>query len=239
MKVTILGSGGAGGVPMISRGWGRCDPNEPRNRRLRPSILVENEGSRLLVDTSPDLREQLITVGVNTLDGVIVTHDHADHIHGIDDLREVNRVMNAYLDLWARRDVLDGIARRFDYVFQVIDLGMVPVYKPVLTPRPIEGPFRVGGIDVIPFDQDHGYCRSTGLRFGPIAYSTDVVELPEESFEAIEGVEIWIVGCLIDVPHETHAHVDKVIAWADRVKPKLTVLTHMSPRLDYQTLVRT
>lgn len=239
MRVTILGSGAAGGVPVISRGWMSCDPSEPRNRRLRPSILVESGDTRILVDTGPDLREQLLSVGVRKLDAVLYTHAHADHIHGIDDLREVNRAMHDYIDVWARRDVLNELDQRFGYVFEIIDLAQVPLYKPLLTPREITGPFRAGEVDVVPFDQDHGFCRSTGFRFGPIAYSTDVVDLPEDSFAAVAGVEIWIVGCLIDRPHETHAHVDKVIGWAERVKPRLTVLTHMSPRLDYQTLART
>jgi len=223
MKVTILGSGGASGVPSISSGWGRCDPANPRNRRRRPSILVEHEKTRLLVDTSPDLRAQLLDAEVNRLDAVLYTHDHADHLHGIDDLREVNRAMKAAIPIWATADVLQTIDRRFGYVLEPQAPDTKVIYKPLLEGRVIDGPFRIGDIDVVPFDQDHGYCRTTGFRFGPLAYSTDVVELPEAAFAALEGVELWIVGCLLNSPHPTHIE-------------RVGVLTHMGTGLDSEAL---
>ncbi|MDA8230104.1 MAG: MBL fold metallo-hydrolase [Magnetospirillum sp.] len=236
MKVTILGCGGASGVPAISAGWGACDPANPRNRRRRPSILVEDCGSRILVDTSPDLRAQLLGAGVNRLDAVIYTHDHADHLHGIDDLREVNRAMKGPLPIWASETTLATIGERFGYVLEPLSPGATSIYKPLLVPNIIRAPFAAGTIRVVPFDQDHGYGRTVGLRFGPIAYSTDVVAMPDESFAALAGIDTWIVGCLVDYPHMTHAHVDKVLEWAERVKPRRTVLTHMGPRLDYDAL---
>lgn len=239
MKVTILGCGAAGGVPMISIGWGRCNPDNPRNRRRRPSILVEEEGTTILVDTSPDLRDQLLDAGVRHLDAVLYTHAHADHVHGIDDLREVNRAMGRPIDLFADAGTLADIEARFAYVFTALGPGAKSIYKPLLDRHVVDGPFAVGGLQVTPFDQDHGYSRSTGYRFGAgMAYSTDVLDLPEDSFDLLGGLDLWIVGCLVDTPHETHAHIDKVLGWVSRVKPKLTVITHMSPRLDYDYLTR-
>ena len=236
MKATILGCGSAGGVPSLSRGWGACDPAEPRNRRRRPSLLVHAPDGALLVDTSPDCRDQLLDAGINRLAGVLYTHDHADHMHGIDDLREINRVMRSHLPIFASDEVIATIRTRFPYVVGGVEEGQ-SIYKPMLDLCPITaGPFQAGGIQVVAFDQDHGYCRSTGFRFGDLAYSTDVVELPEDSFAALAGIDTWIVGCLTFDPHPTHAHFDKVLAWIERVKPRQAFLTHMTPSMDYQAL---
>lgn len=235
MKVTILGSGAAGGVPSISRGWGACDPAQPRNRRRRPSILVEQGDTRILVDTSPDCREQLLDAGVRHLSGVLYTHDHADHLHGIDDLREVNRAMQAPLPIFAAPEVMDSIRRRFPYVLGSVEEGQT-IYKPMLDPHDITGLFTVGDVTVVPYQQDHGFCRTLGFRFGDFAYSTDVVDMPDASFAALAGVHTWVVGCLTFAPHPTHAHLDKVLEWIERVKPQRAYLTHMTPSLDYESL---
>lgn len=238
MKVTILGCGGAAGVPTISHGWGECDPANPRNRRLRSSILVEEGETRILVDTTPDLREQLIGAGVRALDAVIYTHAHADHLHGLDDLREVNRAMRAPLPVWGMAETLDVAKLRFSYAFEPVTEENTYYFRPVLDAHVVEGPFRIGGIEVIPFEQDHGYGRTLGLRFGPIAYSTDVVDLPEEAFTALEGIDTWIIGCLVATPHPTHAHVDKALEWIARIRPKRAYITHMGSRLDYEAVRR-
>lgn len=235
MKATILGCGSAGGVPSISRGWGACDPNDPRNRRRRPSILVEHSGTRVLVDTSPDCREQLLDAGVRELDSVLYTHDHADHLHGIDDLREVNRAMGRPLPIWGVAEVLDSIRARFPYVMGEVGEGQ-SIYKPMLLPQRIDGPFTVGALDIVPIDQDHGYGRTTGFRFGPLAYSTDLVDMPEESFAALAGIEVWIVGCLTYDPHPTHAHLAKVLDWIERIRPTRAILTHMTPGMDFASV---
>jgi len=238
VKVTILGSGAAGGVPMISSGWGRCDPANPKNRRRRPSALVQVDGKTILIDTSPDLREQLLSAEISHLDAVLFTHAHADHLHGIDDLREVNRAMRASIPVYAAAATLAEIDARFDYVFTPLNIETSTIYKPWLIPNAVEGRFEAAGIGAISFDQDHGYSRTTGFRIGNMAYSTDVLHLPEESMAQLDGLDLWIVGCLIDTPHNTHAHIGKALEWRERLKPKHMVITHMSPRLDYDTLRR-
>jgi phosphoribosyl 1,2-cyclic phosphate phosphodiesterase len=236
VKITILGSGAAGGVPTIGGGWGRCDPNNPKNRRLRPSILLQQDGKTILVDTSPDLRQQLLSADVSRLDAVLYTHAHADHVHGVDDLREVNRAMRAPIPVYATRHTLDEIGHRFDYVFTPLDPDKDTIYKPWLIPHAVDGRFRAAGIDMLALDQDHGFCRTTGFRFGRAAYCTDVLDLPEESLAQLEGLDLWIIGCLVDKPHVTHAHVEKALEWRRRLKPKRMIITHMSARLDYAAL---
>jgi len=237
MKVTILGCGTSSGVPVVGLGWGACDPQEPRNRRRRASILVEEGGSALIVDTSPDLREQLIDADVRRLDAVLYSHVHADHCHGIDDLRWICQAMRTPLPAYGRSDHLAELKTRFAYAFTPVDGDYF--YKPVLDARPIDvDPFQAGAIPVTPFIQDHGFSQTLGFRFGPIAYSTDVVDLDDAAFAALDGVEVWIVDCLQIDPHPTHANLDKVLTWVDRVQPRQTYLTHMNRDLDYQSLCR-
>lgn len=221
---------------MLSAGWGACDPNEPRNRRLRASILIEQGAKRLLVDTGPDVREQLLAANVRRLDGVLYTHAHADHTHGIDELREINRAMRGPLDIWGDEPTLHSLMSRFKYCFEGIDIETQPIFRPWLIPHLIQPCFTAGGMAVRAFAQDHGWATSWGFRIGEFAYSTDVLNLDEAAFAVLDGVRTWVVGCLTDMPHSTHAHVDKVIAWHQRVRPERTVLTHMGPALDYRTL---
>lgn len=235
MKVTILGCGGSGGVPLIGDYWGECNPKNPKNRRLRVSILVEEGDTTILVDTSPDLRQQALNVGLKRCHGVLFTHAHADHLNGIDDLRPMNRLMNGLIDVYGTPQTIREIRDRFGYVFEPIRPGF-GFYKPVLVAHEVTGPFLVRGVHVVPFEQDHGFTMTTGFRIGNIAYSTDVVELPEASFAALENLDLWIVDCLRFQPHETHAHFDKALSWIARVKPKRAVLTHMNHTADYDAL---
>ena len=235
MKVTILGCGSSMGVPLVGDHWGDCDPAEPKNRRLRASILVEEGPVRLLVDTGPDLRQQLLAAGVRTVSAILYTHAHADHLHGIDDVRALNLSVGGPIDAYADPTTMAIIRERFGYVFQPIKGTYY--YKPTLTPRLIEGPFEIGGIRIQPFEQDHGFSKTLGFRFGRFAYSTDVVNLDEAAFDVLSGIDLWIVDTLWAEPaHVTHSHLSKTLGWIERVRPKRAVLTHMSQRMDYNRI---
>jgi phosphoribosyl 1,2-cyclic phosphate phosphodiesterase len=232
MRVTVLGCGASTGVPVIGGNWGRCDPNDPRNRRRRVSVLVEIGATVILIDTSPDLREQLLDARVTWINAVVMTHAHADHLHGIDDLRSVNRLMRSAIPLYADARSLAEIANRFGYVFKPID-EPGRFYKPTLMPHEIVGPFDIRSVPIVPFAQDHGFSTTLGLRIGGFAYSTDVTELDDRAFAAIDGVELWIVDCLRRDPHPTHSHLAKTLSWITRARPQRAVLTHMDQSLDY------
>lgn len=237
MKVTLLGCGGSGGVPLAGAepggSWGVCDPNNPKNRRRRVSILVEEQGTRVLVDTSPDLRLQLIDNEVTSLDAVLYTHDHADHSHGVDELRYLSYVNKGPIDAFMDAQTRDSLTRRFDYIFTSSCDPSNP-YRPMLNDRLIEGPFAIGPVPVLPFVQQHGKTTSLGFRFGNIAYSTDASGLDEAAFEALEGVKIWIVDCLRYEPHPTHSHFEQTLEWIERVKPERAILTHLNHQIDYE-----
>jgi phosphoribosyl 1,2-cyclic phosphate phosphodiesterase len=232
MKVTMLGCGASTGVPAIGPNWGRCDPSDPRNRRRRVSVLVEVQGQIILIDTSPDLREQLLDAGVARIDAVLLTHAHADHLHGIDDLRTVNRLMRRAIPVFANAATMAELRTRFRYVLERIGEES-RFYRPTLAPHEIDGPFEAAGVPVLPFAQDHGYGASLGFRIGGFAYSTDVTTLDEIAFAALAGVEVWIVDCLRRQPHATHSHLDKTLGWIARVRPRRAILTHMDQSLDY------
>jgi phosphoribosyl 1,2-cyclic phosphate phosphodiesterase len=236
MKITILGCGPSGGVPRIGNDWGACDPAEPRNRRRRASILVQQDDTTILVDTSPDMRMQLLDAGIGWLDAIIWTHAHGDHLNGIDDVRSVNRAMDRPIDAYATPETLDLIEKRFGHVFQPVVPGK-GYYKPTLIRHEVREKFHIGNIEIDPIVQDHGFGTTTlGLRFGRAAYSTDVVNLSEAALDQLSDLDLWIVDCLGDTPHPTHAHLDQVLAWRERVKPRQMILTHMDIGLDYQTL---
>jgi phosphoribosyl 1,2-cyclic phosphate phosphodiesterase len=235
MRVAILGCGASTGVPAIGPNWGECDPTDPRNRRRRASLLVEVGAVVILIDMSPDLREQLIDARVRRLDAVVLTHAHADHLHGIDDIRQINRPMGAAIPLWADGESLAEIRRRFGYALEP-PLEPGRFYKPTFEPNEITGPFAIGGVPLRPFKQDHGLTTTLGLRIGPMAYSTDVTQLDEAAFAALAGIEVWIVDCLRRLPHPTHSDVGKTLGWIERVRPRRAILTHMDHTLDYGAL---
>ena len=251
LRVTILGCGSSGGVPRIGGDWGACDPHEPKNRRRRCSILVERfskgdgegegEATRVLVDTSPDLYDQLFGKNIDWLDGVLYTHHHADQTHGINDLRAffINRWRS--IDVYMDKATADIMTKRFSYCFQAIEgSGYMEFLKlhelQVGQESSISGPG--GDITFLPFLLHHGSVDALGFRFGPVAYAPDVVGVPDQSFDALKGVECWIVDTLRYQPHPTHAHLDMALKWIKRVQPKRSVLTNMHIDLDYQTLKR-
>lgn len=242
MRVVLLGTGGSAGVPMIggpdgAGNWGRCNPAEPRNRRTRSSIVVESAtGERLLVDTSPDLRSQLLACRIPRIDGILFTHAHADHITGLDDVRILNRIAGQPLPAFGTASVLDEITSRFPYAFR--PWKPPGFFRPVLETQPIApGETLVtAGLCVGMFTQDHGYGPSLGLRIGGFGYSTDVVRLDEAAFAALAGVEVWVVDCFGLTPHPTHAHLELALAWAARVGARRTVLTHLGTDMDWATV---
>jgi phosphoribosyl 1,2-cyclic phosphate phosphodiesterase len=243
MRVILLGTGSSAGVPLIggadgSGNWGACDPAEPRNRRSRTSIVVESDtGLRLLVDTAPDLRQQLLDCRVPRVDAVLYTHAHADHITGIDDVRILNRIADQPLDAFATKPTLDELTRRFGYAFR--PWQPPGFFRPVLVPREVTAGATIAtaGMQVRLFEQDHGFIPSLGLRIGDFGYSTDVVSLDDAAFAALEGVDTWVVGCFLRRgPHKTHADLAQVMAWAERVGARRTILTHMGTDMDWAWL---
>ncbi|MCE9649258.1 MAG: MBL fold metallo-hydrolase [Parvibaculum sp.] len=246
LRATILGCGSSGGVPRIGGHWGACDPKEPRNRRRRCSLLIEqwaddpSQKTTVLVDTSPDMRDQLIDANVSWIDGVLYTHDHADQSHGIDDLRMVALNGRRRVDVWMDAPTAKTLTSRFDYCFEQLPGSGYPAILEAHRIKTFGEPIHIEGaggiIEAIPFDQDHGGIRSLGFRFGPLAYSSDVVDLPESSFEMLDGVECWIVDALRYTPHPTHAHVERSLEWIARVNPCLGILTNLHVDLDYRRL---
>ncbi len=242
LTVTLLGTGGSSGVPMIGgtdgQGeWGQCDPREPRNRRTRSSIVIAGPQGRLLVDTGPDMRAQLLANQVPGIDAIVYTHAHADHILGLDDVRALNRIAGRPLEAFATADTLARIERVFEYGFRPWEPPNF--FRPVLLPRQVQpgDTITAAGLSVRVFDQDHGFIRSLGLRVGGFGYSTDVVTLDDAALTMLEGVDTWVVGCFQRfAPHKTHAWIDRVREWADRVRPRRIVLTHMGVDMDWAWL---
>jgi phosphoribosyl 1,2-cyclic phosphate phosphodiesterase len=231
-----LGCGTSTGVPKIGNEWGRCDPAEPRNHRLRSSILVESAGERVLVDCGPDLRQQLLAADIGRLDAVIVTHAHGDHCHGIDELRPVAQAIEGPVPLYARADVLAELQLRFAYAFEQSDF-----YRPVVEGREIENEWRFGNASVRCVDQPHGGPSSLGLRFNEgersVAYAIDFSDLTDEMAALYKGVDLWIADCLTRSPHPTHMHLDGLLGMARELRVGQVYLTHMGNGLDYRTLV--
>lgn len=215
--------------------WGVCNPDEPRNRRTRTSIVVEaDDGARLLVDSGPDMRAQLLAAGVGRVEAIVYTHAHADHIAGIDDIRILNRAVDRPLAAIAFQTTLDEMAARFAYAFNPVTRP--GFFRPALEPQPVtpDQVVSVAGMDLRVFAQDHGWATTLGFRTGKFAYSTDVIRLDEAAFDILQDVDTWLVGCVRrHGPHMTHAYLDLVYEWIERVRPRRTVLTHMGTDLDW------
>jgi phosphoribosyl 1,2-cyclic phosphate phosphodiesterase len=236
MKVRILGSGTSSGVPRVGNDWGQCDPHEPRNRRRRVAILVSYEKAKILVDTGPDLREQLLDANITDIDGVIWTHDHADHCHGIDDLRQLYHARGRPVAGYARQETLDSLELRFAYAFDGTG-GYPAVARANLLPDHMN----IGGLAVRAVDQPHGDISTAGLRFDAggksLVYSTDFNELTRDMVNMFQEVDLWIVDALRRRPHPTHPHLEQALAWIAEVRPRRAILTHMDNSMDYATLL--
>lgn len=233
MKMTILGCGTSGGVPKMPEYWGACDPNNPKNRRLRASVLVEEGDTKVLIDTTPDLRAQMLSAGVDRLDAVFYTHDHADHTHGIDDLRGFYHLRREKVPVFGDPQTISLLRERFGYVFKQVE-----GYPAICSAHTLEGAKKIGDLTMKPFEQGHGNGISLGYRFGDFAYSTDLNRLPETAFDALKGVKVWVVDALRYQPHPTHSHLSQTLEWIEKVQPEQAILTHMTWDMDYETLVQ-
>lgn len=235
MKVRILGSGTSSGVPRIGNDWGACDPNEPRNRRTRASILVEHEGFRVLVDTTPDMRAQLLDADVGSVDAIIWTHDHADHCFGIDDVRQIYHARGRPVPGYARAEAFEGLRERFCYVF-----AGRHGYPPTVDLTTLEDCLSLGPIEVCAVDQPHAGISSAGLRFEgggrAIGYATDFSAMTADMLAIYAGLDLWIVDALRRRPHPSHPTLDQVLGWVSTLRPGRTVLTHMDQSMDYRRL---
>lgn len=244
-RFTILGCGSSGGVPRLGGEggqWGACDPNNPRNRRRRCSLLVEQDGpegtTRVLIDTSPDMRAQLLDANVGTLDAVALTHQHADHVHGLDDLRMVVFNTRQRLETWANPRTQEDLLQRFAYAF--VQPEGSP-YPPILNLKTIDGPFTVTGaggeITLTPFDVEHGSILSLGFRIGDLAYIPDVSALPDAARAHLAGLDILVIDALRRTPHPSHSHLAQTLDWITDFAPRRAVLTNLHNDLDYAELM--
>jgi len=241
LAFTILGCGSSGGVPRLGGHWGDCDPDNPKNTRRRCSLLIERQDdggvTRALIDTSPDLRSQLLDAGVGELDGVIYTHAHADHVHGIDDLRMIVINMRRRLTVWANGPTSDALLSRFGYAFVQPEGSPYPA---ILDLHSIRGDVTVSGdggdIVLRPFEVAHGSIDALGFRVGDVAYLPDVSAIPDTAWTMLDGLECWIVDALRRTPHPTHSHLSQTLDWIARAAPRNAVLTNMHNDLDYATV---
>jgi phosphoribosyl 1,2-cyclic phosphate phosphodiesterase len=240
-SIRILGCGSSGGVPRLGGNWGDCDPANPKNIRKRCSILVTRTGpdgtTRVLIDTSPDMRQQLLDADVGELDALIFTHAHADHVHGLDDVRMIVYNMRQRLQVWADGDTGNQLLARFGYAF-VQPRGSN--YPPICDLNTLDGDVTIDGpggpITLTPFEVQHGSIDALGFRIGNAAYLPDVSDIPDDVWPHLENLDLWIVDALRRDPHPTHAHLAKTLEWIERVQPKRAVLTNMHIDLDYDTV---
>ena len=244
LAVTILGCGSSGGVPRPGSGWGACDPHNPKNNRRRCSILVQRrndagQATNVLVDTSPDLREQLISSQTKRLDGIIMTHAHADHVHGIDDVRPLVILARNRISMYMDAVTSQTVTSRFDYIFKSPPGSQ---YPPLLDAKDlvsgencvISGPG--GAVDAVPFELDHGDCKALGFRFDDIAYTPDVVGIPDEAIRWLENLDVWVIDALRYTAHPSHFSLAEALDWIKRMKPRRAILTNLHTDMDYARL---
>ena len=241
LKITLLGCGSSGGVPRLGEKWGACDPLNPKNRRQRCSALIEKKNTkgttRVLIDTSPDMRDQLLKAGIGELDAILYTHAHADHVHGLDDLRMIVINMRKRLPVWADAATKADLISRFGYAFETPKGSN---YPPILEINDIDGPFKIEGaagpLSFIPLEVNHGNIDALGFRVADIAYLPDVFEIPEYTWEKLMNLKLWVVDALRYEPHPSHSHLERTLKWIERAKPERSIITNMHVDLDFETL---
>lgn len=241
LTFTVLGSGNSAGTPAIGNYWGNCDPAEPRNRRLRTSALVRSSETTILIDTGPDMREQINRANVSKIDAVLYTHAHGDHINGVDDLRVLRHRNKKIIDVYGSRETIQELYERFSYMFEERE----KIYPKVIEPHVIDKDrydtaMIVGDIGFIPYEQDHGTCKSLGYRFGDLAYSTDMVDLDEKALDVLKGIKTWVVdaaGYKMEY-NKVHATLRQIYAFNEIVQAPVVYLTHLTPQMDYRMLLK-
>jgi phosphoribosyl 1,2-cyclic phosphate phosphodiesterase len=241
LKITLLGCGSSGGVPRLGEKWGACDPLNPKNRRQRCSALIEKKNTkgttRVLIDTSPDMRNQLLSVGIGELDAILYTHAHADHVHGLDDLRMIVINMRKRLPVWADAATKADLISRFGYAFETPKGSN---YPPILEINDIDGPFKIEGaggpLSFVPLEVNHGNIDALGFRVDDIAYLPDVFEIPEQTWAKLMNLKLWVVDALRYEPHPSHSHLERTLKWIERAKPERSIITNMHVDLDFETL---
>ncbi len=237
----ILGCGSSGGVPRLGGHWGDCDPKNPKNRRQRCSLLVTRQSgdavTRVLIDTTPDMRNQLLDANVGTLDAVIYTHAHADHVHGIDDLRMIFFNTRERLQVWADGETANALLGRFGYAF-VQPKGSA--YPPICELNTLRDEVTINGaagpLTFTAIEVEHGNIDALGLRCNDVAYMPDVSDISPAAWDHLQGLDLWIVDALRRTPHPTHSHLDNTLDWIKRAAPKRAILTNMHIDLDYDTV---
>ncbi len=245
LTLTILGCGSSGGVPRIGGDWGLCVPTNPKNRRRRCSVLVEQRGpdgiTRVLIDTSPDMRDQMLSANVNSLDAVWYTHEHADHTHGIDEIRAFYLRQRRVVPVWADAPTANMLNTRFAYCFATPAGSQYPptAHQHLIEPgKPLASGGPGGEISGLPFEVRHGDIMALGFRLGGVAYTPDLNGIPDESLEALTGLDVWIVDALKRTPHPSHLSLAETLVWIERLKPKQAILTNMHVDMDYDTLCK-
>lgn len=243
LRITILGCGSSGGVPRVGGDWGTCDPANPKNRRRRCSIMLEKSGpagtTRVLIDTSPDLREQMLSANVNEIDGVWYTHEHADHTHGIDELRGFFLRMRKRVPIWADAGTSSMLMSRFAYCFvspEGSDYPPILQHHALVAGSGFSTGGAGGGITALPFNVRHGNIDALGFRIGNVAYTPDLHDLNDEAVAALQGLDLWIVDALKRTPHPSHFSLPETLSWIERLQPRRAILTNMHIDMDYATL---
>ena len=236
MQIKILGCGPSYGVPSLSRGYGECDPKNPKNFRLRSSVLIQEKGLNLLIDSGPEVRIQLLAAGNPKLDAVLYTHEHYDHMGGADDLRADISEHTGNLPVYMDETAVPHFKNMLEYLFQpnmtaksIFDLHVIKPYQK----------FQINGVEILPIPQKHGNGVSMGYRIGDMAYSTDVVEMEERAFQALVGIKVWILGVVTPIPNKKHINVETALEWIKRINPERAYFTHMGARMDYDRLCAT